>query len=193
MTYLSARSPTRRREPTRERAGGGAELAHRYAEHSRRLLKLAALLVPEITAADEVMYEAFAAMYQARDRIRGHDDVFAFLLRDVVSRARMAMEARGSQFLHVSGSPVSGSPVSGSPVPASRVPASRVPGSPVSGRSEISVLDAVRALPGSQREALVLRYYGQLSDEEAAAAMGIEPAELRAHVALGMATLRVYL
>jgi DNA-directed RNA polymerase specialized sigma24 family protein len=188
MTYLSARSPTRRREPTRERAGGGAELAHRYAEHSRRLLKLAALLVPEITAADEVMYEAFAAMYQARDRIRGHDDVFAFLLRDVVSRARMAMEARGSQFLHVSGSPVSGSPV-----PASRVPASRVPGSPVSGRSEISVLDAVRALPGSQREALVLRYYGQLSDEEAAAAMGIEPAELRAHVALGMATLRVYL
>lgn len=168
MTHLSARGPTRRREPTRARAAGGAELAHRYAEHSRRLLKLAALLVPEITAADEVMYEAFAAMYQARDRIRGHDDVFAFLLRDVVSRARVAMGARGSQLPHV-------------------------PGSPVPTSQEISVLDAVRALPGSQREALVLRYYGQLSDEEAAAAMGIEPAELRAHVTLGMATLRAYL
>jgi DNA-directed RNA polymerase specialized sigma24 family protein len=163
VTLLTVRGPTRRHEPVRRRADEGEELARRYAEHSRRLLKLAALLVPEITTANELMYEAFANMYQARGRVRRADDVFAFLLRDVVYRARALMEAQAGQFL------------------------------PVPGRPGPSVLDAVRALPRSQREALVLRYYGQLSDEQAAAAMGVQPAELRVHVARGMAALRASL
>lgn len=56
-----------------------------------------------------------------------------------------------------------------------------------------AVIRAVRALPGDQREALVLRYYGQLSDEQAAAAMGVRPTVLRANVACGMAALRAIL
>jgi DNA-directed RNA polymerase specialized sigma24 family protein len=55
------------------------------------------------------------------------------------------------------------------------------------------VLDLLRALPGRQREALVLRYYGQFSDDEVAAAMGVTRAELRANVVRGMAALQLAL
>jgi DNA-directed RNA polymerase specialized sigma24 family protein len=106
------------------------------------------------------MYEAFAALQRGRCRLRRSDDVFMFLLRTVVRRAR-ASAAR----------------VSG--------PGAHDPGLP-----NDAVLDALRALPGSQREALVLRYYGQLSDEQAAEAMGVPPTELRVNVSRGMAALR---
>lgn len=109
------------------------------------------------------MYEAFAAMHQSRGRLRRPDDVFAFLLRDVVFRARVLMSPEAGQLL--------------------RMPDGQ----------EASVLNAVLSLPASQREALVLRYHGQLSDEQAAAAMGVAPAELRSHLSSGMAALRTAL
>lgn len=133
----------------------GDDLARLYAEHSRPLVQLAALLVPDAGAAREIMYEAFAALARGRSRLHRSDDAFAFLLRAVVRRARMA-----------------------APPPA------------VSGDA---VLNALRALPRPQREALVLCYYGQLSDEQAAAALGVQPGELLANVARGMTALRAAL
>jgi hypothetical protein len=72
----------------------------------------------------------------------------------------------------------------------------RACGRPVAGHDgEISaraarVLTAVRRLPGRQREALVLRYYADLPEAQAAAAMGITRAAFRGHAARGMAALR---
>jgi DNA-directed RNA polymerase specialized sigma24 family protein len=107
------------------------------------------------------MYEAFAALQRGRGRLRRSDDVFMFLLRTVVHRARAS---------------------------ATRVSGPGAPDDP--GLPNDVVLDALRALPGPQREALVLRYYGQLPDEQAAEAMGVPPGELRANVSRGMAALR---
>lgn len=140
----------------------GDELARLYAEHSRPLVQLAALLVPDAGAAREIMYEAFAGLARGRSRLRRSDDAFAFLLRAVVRRARLA-----------------------APPPAAAPPPPAVSGD--------AVLNALRALPGPQREALVLRYYGHLSDEQAAAALGVQPGELLANVARGMTALRAAL
>jgi DNA-directed RNA polymerase specialized sigma24 family protein len=161
MTFYSAHGSTRERADTRRAGAGGDELARIYAEHSRGLLKLAALLVPDVSAAQEVLYEAFAAL-DHQCGLRRPDEVLAFLRRAVVCRAR-AVAAR-----------------------IDRVSA----GAGVSGISEGAVISALRALPDCQREALVLRYYGQLSDEQAAAAMGVRPAALRDNVASGMTALR---
>ena len=49
---------------------------------------------------------------------------------------------------------------------------------------------ALRRLPGQQREAIVLRYYADLSEAEAAAAMGISRGAVKSHAARGMAALR---
>ena len=52
------------------------------------------------------------------------------------------------------------------------------------------VLAAVRALPARQREALVLRYYGDLSEAQTAEAMGISQGAVKSHTARGIAALR---
>lgn len=133
------------------------DLARLYAEHSRPLLQLAALLVSDIGAAREIVYEAFAAFDRRRSRPRRSEDVFMLLLRAVVRRAREI-------------------------VPEPRAV-----------RAEPAVMGALHALPARQREALVLRYYGQLSDEQAATVIGVRPAGLRADIALGLAGLRAAL
>ena len=48
-------------------------------------------------------------------------------------------------------------------------------------------------LPGRQREALVLRYYADLTESQAAAAMGVTRPAFRWHVSRGMTALRVRL
>src|SRR5690606_16332012 len=53
-----------------------------------------------------------------------------------------------------------------------------------------AVIEALRALPSRQREALVLRYYGDLSEAEIAHAMGISKGAVKSHTARGMAALR---
>ena len=53
-----------------------------------------------------------------------------------------------------------------------------------------AVVAALRRLPGQQREAIVLRYYADLSEAEAAAAMGISRGAVKSHAARGMAALR---
>jgi DNA-directed RNA polymerase specialized sigma24 family protein len=55
---------------------------------------------------------------------------------------------------------------------------------------ESAVITAVRALPSRQREALMLRLYLNLRDDEIAAAMGISPAAVRHHAARGMAAVQ---
>jgi DNA-directed RNA polymerase specialized sigma24 family protein len=55
---------------------------------------------------------------------------------------------------------------------------------------ESVVISAVRALPSRQREALMLRLYLDLRDDEIAAVMGISPAAVRNHAARGMAAVR---
>ena len=52
------------------------------------------------------------------------------------------------------------------------------------------VVAALRKLPDRQREAIVLRYYADLSQAEIAAAMGISRGAVKAHTARGMAALR---
>jgi RNA polymerase sigma factor (sigma-70 family) len=52
-----------------------------------------------------------------------------------------------------------------------------------------AVVAAVRTLPRRQREALVLRYYGNLSQSQVAAAMGTNEAAVRGHTARAMTAL----
>lgn len=184
MVIHASRCQARHRAP---RGAGRArysreEVARLYAEHAGTLLKLATLLVRDAAEAREILYEAFAAMEQALSRQRS-GDALAFLLRDVVDRARViptrdvGRSGRGFAAFGWPGgfgrSDTSGKAASSSP--------------------DAVVLDLLRALPGRQREALVLRYYGQFSDDEVAAAMGITRAELRANVVRGMAALQLAL
>ena len=52
------------------------------------------------------------------------------------------------------------------------------------------VMAALRQLPPRQREALVLRYYGDLSEAEVATAMKVSAGSVKTHTFRGMAALR---
>jgi RNA polymerase sigma factor (sigma-70 family) len=51
------------------------------------------------------------------------------------------------------------------------------------------MMRALRRLPARQREALVLRYYLDLSHEEIATAMGIAPSSVRSAIHRGLTSL----
>jgi RNA polymerase sigma factor (sigma-70 family) len=53
-----------------------------------------------------------------------------------------------------------------------------------------AIVDALRGLPQRQREAIVLRYYGGLSEAEVAAAMGARMGMVKSYLARGMSSLR---
>lgn len=52
-----------------------------------------------------------------------------------------------------------------------------------------ALIRALRALPARQREALVLRYYGGLSEAEIASAMGTSQGRVRGHLARALSSL----
>jgi RNA polymerase sigma factor (sigma-70 family) len=55
------------------------------------------------------------------------------------------------------------------------------------------VMHALAALPVRQREALVLRYYADLSEAQIAEAMGISAGAVKSHAHRGLAGLRATL
>jgi DNA-directed RNA polymerase specialized sigma24 family protein len=184
MTFRSAHAPT-----DRGTRSGADELALVYAEHSSAILKLAALLVPDVDSAHEAMYEAFAALYRERRRLHRPDEALAFLRRAVVCRARAKASARSPGKAAATAATARAEPRE------TEETADRgyLHGVPCNDAADAAVIDVLRKLPDGQREAIVLRYYGQLSDAQAAAAMGVRSAVLRANLVCGMAALRLAL
>jgi RNA polymerase sigma factor (sigma-70 family) len=56
-----------------------------------------------------------------------------------------------------------------------------------------AVIAALRTLPARQREALVLRYYADLSEAQIASTMGISRGAVKSHMARATAALRCIL
>ncbi len=73
------------------------------------------------------------------------------------------------------------------------------PGTPPAEHGTLALLEqpavaaALRDLPVRQREAIVLRYYADLSEADIAATMGISRGAVKSHTARGMSALRAAL
>jgi RNA polymerase sigma-70 factor (sigma-E family) len=149
-----------------------------YSAHYRSLVYLAAALVRDIPTAEEVVQDAFVAMHGGWQRLRDADKALAYLRQAVVNRCRSVLRHQA----------VVGPSLQKGP-----------PGRPSAARDALvpleqhSVRAALRDLPGRQREAIVLRYYADLSEEEIAAAMGISRGAVRSHTVRGMSALRATL
>jgi len=152
-----------------------------YAAHYRSLVRLAALLLRDIGAAEEVTQDAFVAMHGAWRRLRDRDDLdkaLAYLRRSVVNGARSALRHRKVVERHA-------------PRPAPDG-ASAEHGALLA-VEHAEVMAALRRLPERQREVLVLRYYLDLSEAGIADALGISRGAVKSHASRGIATLRTSL
>lgn len=146
-----------------------------YAAHYRSLVRLAALLLRDVGAAEEVVQDSFVAMHDGWRRLRDNDKALSYLRQSVVNRSRSVLRHR---------------------VVVDRNAPKPPPDEPSAEQGAITLLErsavvtALRTLPARQREALVLRFYGDLSEAQIAAAMGISKGAVKSHTARAMTALR---
>ena len=124
-----------------------------YAAHYRSLVRLAALLLRDVGAAEEIVQDAFVAMHGSWRKLRDPDKALAYLRQAVVNRSRSRLRHLKVVDKHA-------------PRSAPDAPSAEYGALAAVERSE--VLAALRTLPPRQREALVLRYYADLSEAQIA-------------------------
>jgi RNA polymerase sigma-70 factor (sigma-E family) len=149
-----------------------------YSTHYRSLVRLAALLVRDVATAEEVVQDSFIAMHGAWRRLRDNDKALSYLRQSVVNRSRSVIRHRVTVDKNA-------------PKPAPDMPSAEQGALTLMERS--AVVAALRSLPPRQREALVLRYYGDLSEAQIASAMGISRGAVKSHTARAIASLRAVL
>ena len=133
-----------------------------YVAEYGAMVRLAFLLVGA-GAAEEVVQDAFARVYE---RWATLDRPGAYLRTCVVNGCRQLARRRHLQRRHPQ------------PVPAA---------------AELGadhLLEALDRLPPSRRAAIVLRYYGDLSEAEIAATLGVRPGTVKSMVHPGLRQLR---
>ena len=149
-----------------------------YTAHYRSLVRLAVLLVRDVATAEEVVQDSFIAMHAAWRRLRDTEKALSYLRQSVVNRSRSVLRHRVVVDKNA-------------PKPAPDMPSAEQGAISLLERS--AVIAALRTLPPRQKEALVLKYYADLSEAQIADSMGISRGAVKSHTARGVAALRVVL
>ena len=149
-----------------------------YAMHYPALVRLAAMLVRDTPTAEEVVQDAFIAMHDGWSRLRDTERALAYMRQAVVNRSRSVLRHRMVVEKNQQ-------------KPPPDMPSAEHGALALLERS--AVVAALRGLPERQREAIVLRFYADLSEAEIAAAMGISRGAVKSHTSRGMAALRAAL
>jgi RNA polymerase sigma-70 factor (sigma-E family) len=135
-------------------------------------------MLRDVSAAEEVVQDSFVAMHGGWRRLRDSDKALSYLRQSVVNRSRSVLRHRIVVDRNM-------------PKPAPDMPSAEQ--EYISQLDRPALISALRTLPARQREALVLRYYGDLSEAQIAATMGISVGAVRSHTARAMSSLRAEL
>jgi RNA polymerase sigma-70 factor (sigma-E family) len=146
-----------------------------YHSEYKSLVRLAVLLVHDVPTAEEVVQDAFEAMHTAWRRLREKEKALSYLRQAVVNRSRSVLRHRTVVDRNA-------------PKSAPDEPSAEHGALALIERS--AVIAALRTLPDRQREAVVLRYYADLSEADIAATMGISRGAVKSHTARAMAALK---
>jgi RNA polymerase sigma-70 factor (sigma-E family) len=149
-----------------------------YSMHYTALVRLAAMLVRDTPTAEEVVQDSFVAMHDGWERLRDTEKALAYMRQAVVNRSRSVLRHRMVVEKNQQ-------------KPPPDMPSAEHGALALVERS--AVIAALRDLPERQREAIVLRYYADLSEAEIAAAMKISRGAVKSHTSRGMAALRLAL
>jgi RNA polymerase sigma-70 factor (sigma-E family) len=149
-----------------------------YTAHYNQLVRLAVMLVHDVQTAEEVVQDSFEAMHLAWRRLRDTEKALSYLRQAIVNRARSVLRHRKVVEMHA-------------PKPAPDEQSAEHAALTLIERS--AVTSALRSLPARQREAVVLRYYGDFSEADIAKAMGISRGAVKSHTARAMAALKTIL
>jgi len=142
-----------------------------YRSHYAGSVRLAGLLTGDYHQGEEIAQDAFARLFEAGAKV---ESPAAYLRATVVnlsrSRLRRVMVARRRPER----------PAPDSPGADEGIEAAAAAG---------AVRAALRRLPTRQREAVVLRFYGDLPLAEVASTMGVSEGSVKTHIHRGLAAL----
>jgi len=146
-----------------------------YTSHYRELVRLAAFLTGDRDNAEEVVQDAYVKVHSAWRRVRELDKAEAYLRTAVVNQSRSRLRHRQVVAKYKP-----------DPLPDTASAESFA----LEHAQRDAVLEALHQLPRRQREAVVLRYYGDLSEAQTADAMGCSVGSVKSHTSRAMAALR---
>lgn len=157
-------------------AGAAQAVTALYAAHAVGLIRLAVIMLGDTAAAEDVVQDAFCGLYrrwgQLADRAKAQGYVRASILNGCRSALRQRVRAARRD----------------SEAPAA-VLATSAEQAALRGEEYRQVLLALRRLPDRQREALVLRFYLDLTEPEIAHSMGVSPGTVKSTTSRGLAAL----
>lgn len=141
----------------------------------RRLVQLSLLLVGEQAAAEDVVQDAFAALYPRWHQMRNVPGAAAYLRTSVVNGSRSALRHRG---------------VANRALPhLAREDEAPADARLLADERRRDVLDTLGRLPRRQREVLVLRYWLDLSEADIAATLSISRGSVKSSTSRAIAKL----
>jgi RNA polymerase sigma factor (sigma-70 family) len=160
---------------TRMSPGAAASVTALYAEHALGLVRLAVVMTGDRAAAEDIVQDAFLGLYRRWDRLSDLTAPLAYLRVSVVNGCRTALRRRSrlgswagagagdglDEIAHVTGV--------GAPTGLTESAEASV----LLNEEQRAVAAALRKLPRRQFEAVVMRYYLDLSVEETAQVMGV--------------------
>ncbi|AQZ67986.1 putative RNA polymerase ECF-subfamily sigma factor [[Actinomadura] parvosata subsp. kistnae] len=150
------------------------DVASIFAEHHVGLVRLALIMVGDQATAEDVVQEAFARTHAGRARLRDADKALVYVRSAVLNGCRSVLRRRATVFRRA--------------LPY-EPPVWSAESAVLMGEERREVLLALRRLPRRQREALTLRYYFDLADQEIAETMRISASTARSTIARGLKAL----
>ncbi|MDD7940693.1 SigE family RNA polymerase sigma factor [Actinomycetospora lutea] len=142
-----------------------------YREHRMRFVRLAVLLVDDPATAEDVVQEAFTGLHRHWGRLRDEHAALGYLRTAVVNGSRSVLRRRRTAREYT---------------PPHTADARSAESLAMLSAEHQAVVSALGKLPRRQREVLVLRYYGGLSEAEIAEATGISKGTVKSTASRGL-------
>ncbi|MFE4257417.1 RNA polymerase sigma factor [Streptomyces sp. NPDC056883] len=158
-----------------EAGGPPPTVTELYHAHRLRMVRLAVLLVDDLGTAEDVVQDAFTALYRRHgERITEVDNALGYLRTAVVNTARSVLRRRRTARAWIPQAPAD--------VPSAEA-------SVVLDEAHREVLAALGRLTPRRRQVLVLRYWADLSEAEIAETLGISRGAVKSNASRGLDAL----
>jgi RNA polymerase sigma-70 factor (sigma-E family) len=145
-----------------------------YRAHALGLVRLAVLMVGDQQAAEDVVQDAFLGLYRRWSALKDPDRALSYARSSVLNGCRMVLRSRSSRDKITLAAP--------DDIESAEATA-------LLGEANREVLAALRRLPARQREAVVLRYYLDMTEDQAAQAMRVSRGTVKSATSRGLAAL----
>jgi len=145
-----------------------------YQAHALGLVRLAVLVTGDQATAEDVVQDAFLGLYRHWSSLKDPERALSYARSSVLNGCRMAHRTRSRREKIALAAP---DDIESAEATALLDEANR------------EVIAALRALPARQREAVVLRYYLDMTEAQAAQAMQVSRGTVKSATSRGLAAL----